>query len=170
MNYVNIQYIIAYLPYNDQQNLTGITGSATLISRVTAISVLEIEYNEDSYLCFVHLAIRFDQPIMDHARNATRPPHSWEDRTAAVSRNHPGIIGEGQWPLHPAANGIITSLPTLLKRTITRSGRKSWRHRLFRGTASLARLCRFRIQEDTSQSLIQWGQVPQFLPSNRAVR
>jgi hypothetical protein len=75
MNYVNIQYMIAYLPYNAQQNLTGMIGGATLIIRVTAMLVLEIEYNEDSHLCFVHIAILFDRLIMDPARNATRLPH-----------------------------------------------------------------------------------------------
>ena len=75
MNYVNIQYMIAYLPYNAQQNLTSIIGGATLITRVTAMLVLEIEYNEDSYQCFVHLAILFDRLIMGHARNATRVLH-----------------------------------------------------------------------------------------------
>jgi hypothetical protein len=72
---VNIQYMIAYLPYIAQQNLTSIIGGATLITRVTAMLVLEIEYNEDSYQCFVHLAILFDRLIMDHARNATRVLH-----------------------------------------------------------------------------------------------
>jgi hypothetical protein len=74
MNYVNIQYMIAYLPYSAQQNLTGIISGATLISRVMAMLVLENEYNEDSYLCFVHLATLFDRLIMGHARNATRLP------------------------------------------------------------------------------------------------
>ena len=74
MNYVNIQYIIAYLPYHAQQNLTGIIGGATLITRVTAMLVLEIEYSEDSSLCFVQLAILFDRLIMDPARNATHLP------------------------------------------------------------------------------------------------
>jgi hypothetical protein len=96
MNYVNILYMIAYLPYTAQQNLTAMIGDATLIMRVTAILVLEIEYNEDSYLCFVHLAIRFDRLIMGHARNATRLPHWWEERTAAVLHNHRGVTGEGQ--------------------------------------------------------------------------
>jgi hypothetical protein len=95
MNYVNIQYIIAYLPYNAQQNLTGIIGGATLITRVTAMLVLKIEYNEDSYLCFVHLAILFDRLIISPARNAARLPHCWEDRTA-VLRNHPGVTGKSQ--------------------------------------------------------------------------
>ena len=75
MNNVNIQYMIAYLPYNAQQNLTGIIGGATLIIRVTAMLVLEIEYNEDSNLCFVHPAILSDRLIMGHAHNATRLPH-----------------------------------------------------------------------------------------------
>jgi hypothetical protein len=75
MNYVNILYMIAYLPYNAQQNLTRIIGGATLITRVTAMSVLEIEFNEDSYLCFVHHVILFARLIMSHARNATRVPH-----------------------------------------------------------------------------------------------
>jgi hypothetical protein len=75
MNYVNIQYMIAYLPYNVPQNLTGMIAGATLIIRVTAMLVLEIEYNEDSYLCFVHIAIRFDRLIISPARNATRLPY-----------------------------------------------------------------------------------------------
>ena len=75
MNYVNIQYMIAYLPYNVPQNLTGMIAGATLIIRVTAMLVLEIEYSEDSSLCFVQLAILFDRLIMDPARNATHLPH-----------------------------------------------------------------------------------------------
>lgn len=67
--------MIAYLPYIAQQNLTGIIDGATLIIRVTAMLVLESEYNEDSYLCFVHPAIHFDRRIMAHARNATRLLH-----------------------------------------------------------------------------------------------
>jgi len=42
MNYVNIQYMIAYLPYNAQQNLTGILCDATLTCRVMVRFVLEI--------------------------------------------------------------------------------------------------------------------------------
>ena len=75
MNNVNIQYMIAYLPYNAQQNLTRIIGGATLIIRVTAMLVLEIEFNEDSYLCFVHHAILFDRLIISPARNATHVLH-----------------------------------------------------------------------------------------------
>ncbi len=42
MIYVNIQGMIAYLPYNAQQNLTAKVGGATLINRVTAQLVLDI--------------------------------------------------------------------------------------------------------------------------------